>query len=365
MKHNFTKRLALLVALLVLLCSAFAGCGGDPTGSATTAATDNDQDILQATEAVDATEEASANWLDSVYDPEAGEGKFSIYFINATKDYVTDSSVTHAGDSTLLVSPDGVTMLIDFNNAANGSEIVASLQRLGIETLDYVVLSHPHADHIGSYATVMRYIEIKEVIKNAHDYSASSATYAAMMDAFEDAGVKITEVTEGDTFKFGDSVDVEILNPPVGYGYDDSTAAGNNGSVLMRFTYGESSYLTGGDLYAEQEKILVEKLGDKLKTDVVKINHHGYDTSSTREWVNAVSCKIAVCEANGVNSDVVEGRYRLSGATTLYTCLDGTVVVRTTGDGTYEVQVEQERYITIYGILTDREGYQNGRFTLK
>ena len=350
MKKSLYSRFAVWALLAALLCSMLTGCQNEQ------------QDQQGDGSETDTTE---INWLDTVYNAEAGEGKLSIYFINATKDYVTDSSVTHAGDSTLLVSPDGKTMLIDLNNAANGSEIVAAMQRLGIDTLDYLVLSHPHADHIGSYATVMRYIEIKQVIKNGHDYSASSSVYAGMMNMFQENGVTITVAKEGDVFMFGDEVQMTVMNPPADYVFDDSTAAGNNGSLLLRFTYGESSYLTGGDLYAAHEQELVEKFGDALKTDVIKINHHGYDSSSTREWVSAVGCKIAVAEANGVNSDVVEGRFRLAGATTLYTCLDGTVVVRTTGDGTYEVQVEYERRLTDYGVLTDKEGYQDGHFVIQ
>lgn len=355
MKH--TRLLALLL-VLTMLCGLLAGCGNTP-------AVEQPTEPTEATEA-EATEATEAeNWLDRVYDPAAGEGKFSVYFINATKDYVTDSSVTHAGDSTLLVSPDGKTMLIDLNNQANGPEIVSSLQKLGIDTLDYLAFSHPHADHIGSYAVLFRYIKVKEVLMNGHDYSEASSLFAGLMETIESNGIPVTILKEDDVFMFGEDVEVTIMNPPADYVFDDASAVGNNGSMLMRFVYGESSYLTGGDLYAAQEKVLVEKYGDALQTDVVKINHHGYDSSSTKEWVNAVSCKIAACEANGVNSEVVEGRYTMSGAQTLYTCLDGTIVVRTTGDGTYEVQVEKERDVILYGELTELPGYQEGSFVIE
>lgn len=354
---NLKKLLALLLALTIVGC-LFAGCNNTPAAEQPT-------ETQEATEASPTEAAEPANWLDRVYDPVAGEGKFSVYFINATKDYVTDSSVTHAGDSTLLVSPDGKTMLIDLNNQANGPEIVSALQKLGIDTLDYLAFSHPHADHIGSYPVLFRYIKVKEVLMNGHDYSQASSLFAGLMDTIEANDIPVTILKENDVFMFGEDVEVTIMNPPADYVFDDASAVGNNGSLLMRFVYGDSSYLTGGDLYAAQEKVLVEKYGDALQTDVVKINHHGYDSSSTKEWVTAVSCKIAGCEANGVNSEVVEGRYRLSGAQTLYTCLDGTIVVRTTGDGTYEVQVEKERDIILYGELTELPGYQEGSFVIE
>lgn len=354
---NVKKLLALLLALTIA-AGLLAGCDRTPG--------QEQPETTQAAEETAPTEPAEpASWLDRIYDPVAGAGKFSIYFINATKDYVTDSSVTHAGDSTLLVSPDGKTMLIDLNNQANGPEIVAACQKLGIDTLDYLVFSHPHADHIGSYAVLLRYLKVNQVIMNGHDYSAASSQFAGLMAALEAKQIPVTIVAEGDVFRFGQEVEVTVMNPPRDYVFDDESAAGNNGSLLLRFVYGQSSYLTGGDLYTSQEKVLVEKYGDALKTDVVKINHHGYNSSSCKEWVAAVDCKIAACEANGVNSEVVEGRYRLSGAQTLYTCLDGTVAVRTTGDGTYEVQVEKEREIILYGELTELPGYQEGSFVIQ
>lgn len=348
MKLLLKKYLVLILLCAVLLTGcANPGGQGQPTAEAEAQKT-----------------ETPVSYVDSVYDKAAGEGKFCIYFPNATKDYVTDSSVTHCGDSTLLVSPDGKTMLIDMNNIANGSAIVYAMQRLGIDTLDYLVISHPHADHIGSFATIMRYIEIKQVIKNDHDYSADSSIYAAMMDAFEKNNIPITVMYEGDSFSFGEKVQVSVLNPPEEYDFSASTENQNSGSLLMRFEYGKSSYMTGGDIYAWQEGQLIEKYGDVLQADVIKMNHHGRETSNSKEWINTVSCLIAVGEDNAVNSDLVEGRYRLSGAATMYPVLDGAIAVRTDGDGVYEVQVEKERDVDVYGLLSEREGYLNGAFII-
>jgi competence protein ComEC len=341
MKTKLGKRIGLFALALAMLLGTLLGCGEKKQEETKTEPVNTEQ----------------VSFLDSVYNAEAGKGKFCIYFINATRDYVTDSSVTHAGDSTLLVSPEGKTMLIDLNNAANGGEIVSALQRLGINTLDYLVFSHPHADHIGSYPILFRYITVKQVIKNSCDYSEQSSLYADMMREIEEKQIPVTIMKEGDTFQFGDKVDVTVMNPPEGYDDAGVAEAQNSGSLLLRFVYGQSSYLTGGDLYAAQEQILIDKYGEALKSDVVKLNHHGYDTSNTKAWITTVSPKIACCEANGVNSDLVEGRYRLVGATTFFTALDGTVVVRTSGDGTYEVQAEQNRTVSNYGTHETENGY--------
>lgn len=348
MKHMKRSLSAALTVLALLLTLLLSGCAGESQSPA-----------------AESPEPLSLNYVDAVYDAEAGKGKFCVYFINATKDYITDSAVTHAGDSTLLVSPDGKTMLIDMNNIANSSAIVDAMQRLGIESLDYLVLSHPHVDHIGSFAAILRYVEIKEVIKNGHDYSEESSMYQAMMNEFESRDIPVRVVSQGDSFSFGSEIEVSVMNPPADYAFEEETERANSGSLLLRFTYGQSSFLTGGDIYAGQEELLVAQYGDELQSDIVKMNHHGRDTSNSKNWINTLNCKIAVGEDNAVNSDLVEGRYRLSGAVTLYPALDGAVVVRTEGDGIYQVQLEHEREVDVYGLPTEYEGYEAGAFTVK
>lgn len=360
MKMTNIKRLAALLLAVALLGSVLSGCTGKPADVPTEA---NQETVPQAAEEP-AVEEVK-NWWDKIYDPAAGEGKFSAYFINGVKEFVTYSSVTHSGDSTLLVAPDGTTMLVDTNTAANGSEIVAALQGLGITSLDYLLFSHPHADHIGSTETVLRYIDVKHVYMNGHDYSANSSMYVNLIQKFEEENIDITILKEGDVFTFGKDVEVTVMNPPADYEFNEETAVSNSGSLLLRFVYGESSFLFGGDIYVAHEKTLVEKYGDALKTDVVKMNHHGYESSNSRDWAQAVDAKIAVGPAHAVISDTVEGRYRVTGAVTMYSGIDGTICVRTTGDGTYEVQVEYERFMDDYGLLTEEKDYKDGYFIVE
>lgn len=359
MRRSDTKRLMTLLLTFTLLCATITGCAAEQTA---------DEQIQQTVPTVvetTAAAEERANWLDKIYDPALGEGKFSVYFINGVKEYVTYNAITHSGDSTLLVAPDGTTMLIDTNTAANGSEIAASLQRLGISTIDYLLFSHPHADHIGSTSTVLRYVDVKHVYMNGHDYSEDSSLYVDMMQELEERQLDITILKEGDVFTFGKDVEVTVMNPPEDYPFSAETAAANSGSLLLRFVYGESSFLFGGDIYVAHEKELVEKYGEALKTDVVKMNHHGYESSNSRDWAQAVGAKIAVGLAHAVISDTVEGRYRVTGAVTMYSGIDGTICVRTTGDGTYEVQVEYERFMDDYGLLTEEKNYQDGYFIVE
>lgn len=308
-------------------------------------------------EAPPAEEEPAADtdFLDAVIDPAAAEGKLNMYFISTTESFGEGSDYIYAGDSTLLISPDGKVMLIDMSNLVSGDEVLSFVQSLGIDTIDYLVNSHPHADHLGGHPDILSNLTIKQLYKNAHAYGTRS--YNSMMETVSQLKIPTTVLKAGDSFLFGDSIQVEILNPPEDYVFSSETEQTNNGSLLMKFTYGESTILFGGDLYAKQEELLVEQLGEQLDVDVVKMNHHGDSTSNTKEWVNAVSAKIAVAEANGVRSDLVGNRFRLGGGVALYTSMDGHLVIRTTGDGTYEVQTQYERDVPLYDVLDSTDGY--------
>ncbi len=300
--------------------------------------------------------EPEADYSDRVFDRSLTEGKLCVYFIQADNNYAYDTGSQHAGDSMILIAPDGTTMLIDMNSPSNSAPIVGALQRLGIDTIDYLVVSHQHMDHIGGYPAVLRYIKINHVLTNHHEYTGS-ATYQGMHEEFEAHGIPVTYVAAGETYKFGSDVEMQIYNPSKEQEDWKGTENQNNGSVLLKLVYGDSSFLFGGDLYASQEHALVEKYGDQLHADVIKMNHHGYDTSNTKEWVQTVNAKIAGAMMSSVTSELVMYRYAAVGTITLHTAMDGAYVIYTGGDGKYEVQVSKERWMSEYGTLDLVDGH--------
>lgn len=349
MKHM--KRLSALLAVL-LSVAVLTACGSKtPEGN---------YPNPNATAQKDETEPV-VTYTDAVLDTKAGEGKLSFYFINVQH----SADEIYAGDSTLIVAPDGSAMLIDVNNRDGGDEVAAVLKSLNITKLDYLVLTHPHTDHIAGYEAVFDTVQIEHIMMNGHDIASQIADstnathkyYKRVVAAIEQKSIPLTILKEGDTFTFAGDVQFECLNPPAGYAFTADTEPANNGSILLKMTWKDCSFLTGGDLYAAQERLIVDEYGTKLDVDVVKMNHHAYATSNSREWVNTVTAKVAVCEGPSGGSTLVGQRYQLSGAATFYTTFDGTVVVRTAGDGKYEVQVEKERVNTTYGTIEHVEGY--------
>lgn len=295
-----------------------------------------------------------------VFDRSLTEGKLAVYAFRADNGYVYDASSQHAGDSMLIVSPDGKTMLIDMNCPSNTSIVVDSLQKLGIEKLDYLVLSHQHLDHLGAYSIIFRYMEIEQIITNAHEYVGSN-TYEDLHKLIDEYEIPCSYAYEGDTIMLGEDVEIKVYNPPEGYDYVGGTDGQNNGSLLLKVIYGDSSFLFGGDLYAEQEEVILAKYADELKVDVAKMNHHGYSTSNTKNWVRAVSPKIAFAQMSGVVEDTIVGRYQVVGAAFLHTALDGPFVIYTDGDGVYDVQVSQDRWLEDFGV----NEMENGHMTVE
>jgi competence protein ComEC len=111
----------------------------------------------------------------------------------------------------------------------------------------------------------------------------------------------------------------------------------------MKITYGESSFLFGGDLYTSGEKDVVERYGDRLHVDVFKVGHHGDSTSSSKSYRTAISAKIAVMMHDAIADLNVYRKYKREGADTYITSIDGCVLVSTAGNGEYTVITQYDR----------------------
>lgn len=340
------KKIGIVILLVLLL---LCGCQSKSSEEVQEGNTEN-------TENTESTE-LNYEYQDVVLDRSITEGKFACYFFRSDYDYVTWYASSHAGDSTLLIAPDGTTMLIDCNTSVNAAHIVDYLQRLGITKIDYFVNSHFHSDHMGGIETILRNIEVGHVLTNDADYYAKQGFALNFMKSVEEAGIPHTVLREGDEFMLGEAK-VRVYGPPADYDFtstDDDVE--NNSSLVFKITYGDSSFLFCGDIFLAMEDILMEKYGEELKADVVKMNHHGYIYSESKEWVELIDAKITCGMMSSVPSDTVFFRYVLNGAVTMHTALDGTCLVYTDGDGTYDVQVEMERIYDMYGSLEADDGH--------
>ena len=196
------------------------------------------------------------------------------------------------GDS-ILIQDGSHSMLIDAGENNQGKTVTAYLNRQGISSLDYVIGTHPHSDHIGGLDDVLRSFEVKNVILPPVEHT--TATFEDVLDAVADKGLTITKPVPGDTYELGQS-HFTILGPAGNYG-DEL----NDWSVGIRLTDGNHSFVMCGDAEQEAEQDMVNS-GLTLSADVLKAGHHGSRTSSSPDFLKAVSPSWAVISCGKGNS---------------------------------------------------------------
>ena len=194
------------------------------------------------------------------------------------------------GDSTLILTQDAA-VLIDAGPTDAGEETVRYI-RSYTDSIDYMILTHPHEDHIGGAVKIINNLHVKNVIMT--DASNDVVTFSRLIGVIEDSGVRVLQAQPGNTYG-ADGINLQILAPLADF--DDF----NEYSVVTRVEYKDVSMIVPGDAETRSEKLMLETYQQgELDADILKLGHHGSRTSSTPEFLAAVSPKwsIASCGLN-------------------------------------------------------------------
>lgn len=247
------------------------------------------------------------------------------------------------GDA-LLLGKDGQWVLIDSGDVDHRPQMTAYLKKYGVKEISKVIITHPHADHVGGMAAVFKDVKVDAVYDNG--VPTTTATYRTYLKTIKSKNIAYHKTKAGDTISLFKEVDFHVVAPVkiLTEGKDNKPAMNSN-SIVGRLTYGNFSMLFTGDAEKDEEKTILASKAN-VKSDILKVGHHGSKTSSGTDFLKAVSPKLALISAGRGNSyglphDVTLKNLQKAGIKTLRTDQDGTITITSTGSGEYSVKKEK------------------------
>ncbi|MGN0158367.1 MAG: ComEC/Rec2 family competence protein [Brotaphodocola sp.] len=269
--NNWKKRFRMMavVTVLAVMTAFLTACSSAEGERAPGSAVGNVVDRVEAGEESRADETA-----------EGHETGLAVHFIDVGQ-----------ADSALVLC-DGKSMLIDGGNAADSSLIYSYLKDLSVDYLDYIVCTHAHEDHVGGLSGALNYAKIGTALAPVTDYN--SKVFKNFVKYVEEQGMEITVPTAGDSFALG-SARVDVLGPI------NPSDDPNNTSIVLKVTYGDTSFLFTGDAEREEEQDILDA-GYPLKSTVLKVGHHGSDTSTSYPFLREVMPEYGVISVGKGNS---------------------------------------------------------------
>lgn len=240
----------------------------------------------------------------------------------------------------IYIKCENKNILIDAADKDVSNSVVEYLCRQNINKLDLVVVTHPHRDHIGQMEDVVNNFKIDNFIMSEIplEIIPTSITYKKMLESIKNKNLKIKLVHSGEKFTLG-NLKIDILGP---YKQYDNL---NNNSVVMRLEYGNESFIFTGDAEKEAENDII-KNGFNLNASVLKVGHHGSNTSTTKSFLEKVNPKVSIIsvgkDKNKLPKENIIKRIKKSGSEIYRTDIYGTVILRTNGNG---IDISTERRI--------------------
>ena len=299
------------LSILLILCMCLTACTA--TNQATSTSEKSQSDTTSG-EAVQSGQEEKAAKAPDTSKP---EGTLEVHYIDVGQ-----------GDAT-LIKCGSHAMLIDGGNNNKGTTVQLYLKKQGVESLDYVIGTHPDADHIGCLDVIVYKYNCDTVIMP--DYEKDTKTYQELVDVIHDKNMKITYPVVGEQYALGEAKFTIIAPNSNSYGGN-----ANDYSVAILLEYGKNRFLFTGDAEETSEAEMLTN-GIDISADVYKVAHHGSRSASTQEFLNAVHPKYAVISCGEGNSyghphAEVLNRLRSMGVEVFRTDEQGSIIASSDGE---------------------------------
>lgn len=250
-------------------------------------------------------------------------------------------------DSCLIVTSNKDAILIDAGESKGAEEIIPELQEEGITDIDLMILSHPHADHIGGAETLLNTYDVNEVVMCS--YPATSKMFNSLLDTLDTKNILTTQAKIGLTYDI-DGVKIEVL------AVDTVEKDNNNSSIVCKVSYGDIDILFTGDCEEQSEKVFLDYDCD-FEAEILKVGHHGSETSTSEKFLQVVNpslCIISVGVGNKYNhpSERILSLFKNNGIT----------YYRTDEIGTIELDIDGKNIISNFTDNFETENSNSGRF---
>ena len=262
-----------------------------------------------------------------------------------------DAVLIQTGAKNILIDTGDDKYYEDGKKGKENTQLLTELQKLKIDHIDTLVMTHAHADHIGKADKVIAQYGVKELVYNG--IPSTSKYFINALKAAKANGTQQVKVKAGDVLDFGNGVSFEIVSPSQSL-IDEDTAAikakkkvdVNNESVVGRLTFGNFAMLFTGDAEGPVEKTMAASYGKKLKCQVLKAGHHGSKTSSTAEFLKLVQPESVVMSLGANNQyghphEALLNRLQKQGVKNIYrTDANGTITIISDGSS-YSITTEK------------------------
>ena len=217
----------------------------------------------------------------------SGQGTLKVAFLDVGQ-----------GDSILIQAPNGKTMLIDGGRSTSLADtvIIPKLKEWGAQQVDVLIPTHPDQDHISGLAGVLEGYPVKLAALTGQAHSTK--IYERLLTDIRDKNIQALQVRTGTVIPFDPAVKIEVLNPNDDAVNSDDT---NDASIVIKLTYGATSFLLTGDAEMPANKAMLDR-GADVHSTVLKLGHHGSRTSTDEAWLTKVQPQLGIISAGKDNS---------------------------------------------------------------